>query len=48
MAGLFMTCISGCQRAGNRLVVEELPGHADAMVLLMGTFPKGAAGSGPV
>lgn len=39
-----MTClcvvyVSGCRRAGNWLVTEELPDHADAMVLLMGTFP---------
>lgn len=39
-----MTClcviyVSGCRRAGNWLVTEEMPDHADAMVLLMGTFP---------
>lgn len=39
-----MTClcvvyVSGCRKAGNWLVTEELPDHADAMVLLMGTFP---------
>ncbi len=32
--------ISGCRRAGTWLVKEALPAHADAMVLLMGSFPE--------
>ena len=30
----------GCRRAGSWLVKEEVPAHADAMVLLMGNFPE--------
>jgi uncharacterized SAM-binding protein YcdF (DUF218 family) len=30
----------GCRRAGNWLVKEDMPVHADAMVLLMGSFPE--------
>jgi uncharacterized SAM-binding protein YcdF (DUF218 family) len=32
--------IGGCRRAGTWLVKEALPAHADAMVLLMGSFPE--------
>ena len=32
--------IGGCRRAGTWLVKEEVPPHADAMVLLMGSFPE--------
>ncbi len=31
--------VGGCRNAGNWLVKEDLPEHADAMVLLMGSFP---------
>jgi uncharacterized SAM-binding protein YcdF (DUF218 family) len=31
--------ISGCRRAGNWLVKEDVPAHADAMVILMGNIP---------
>jgi len=34
------TYVVGCQRAGNWLVKEEIPVHADSMVLLMGNFPE--------
>jgi uncharacterized SAM-binding protein YcdF (DUF218 family) len=41
--GFFMTIIilymGGCKRAGNWLVKEDVPAHADAMVILMGNFP---------
>ena len=33
-------CIGGCRRAGGWLVKENVPRHADAMVLLMGSFPE--------
>ncbi len=33
-------CIGGCRRAGVWLVKEDVPLHADAMVLLMGNFPE--------
>ena len=32
--------IGGCRRAGKWLVKEDVPVHADAMVLLMGSFPE--------
>ena len=32
--------VSGCRRAGAWLVREDVPEHADAMVLLMGGFPE--------
>jgi uncharacterized SAM-binding protein YcdF (DUF218 family) len=32
--------IGGCRRAGTWLVKEDVPPHADAMVLLMGSFPE--------
>lgn len=31
---------AGCRRAGNWLAREEVPDHADAIVLLMGSFPE--------
>lgn len=31
--------VGGCRRAGNWLVKEDVPEHADAMVMLMGGFP---------
>jgi uncharacterized SAM-binding protein YcdF (DUF218 family) len=31
--------VGGCRRAGRWLVKEDVPAHADAMVLLMGGFP---------
>jgi uncharacterized SAM-binding protein YcdF (DUF218 family) len=33
-------CIGGCRRAGAWLIKNDLPAHADAMVLLMGSFPE--------
>jgi len=33
-------CIVGCRRAGTWLVKEKVPEHADALVLLMGSFPE--------
>ena len=32
--------IGGCRRAGAWLVKEDVPEHADALVLLMGNFPE--------
>lgn len=32
--------IDGCRRAGKWLVKEDVPPHADAIVLLMGSFPE--------
>jgi len=32
--------VGGCRRAGNWLVKEDIPSHADAMMLLMGNFPE--------
>jgi uncharacterized SAM-binding protein YcdF (DUF218 family) len=32
--------VGGCRRAGIWLVKEDVPAHADAMVLLMGSFPE--------
>jgi uncharacterized SAM-binding protein YcdF (DUF218 family) len=40
---LFAICvlyIGGCRRAGSWLVTENLPEHADALVILMGNFPE--------
>jgi uncharacterized SAM-binding protein YcdF (DUF218 family) len=36
---LFTTYVGGCRMAGKWLVKEDVPAHADAMVLLMGNFP---------
>lgn len=33
-------CVTGCQKAGNWLAREDIPVHADAVVLLMGYFPE--------
>src|SRR5659263_23109 len=32
--------VGGCRRAGSWLVKEDVPANADAMVLLMGSFPE--------
>ena len=32
--------IGGCRRAGVWLAKEDVPGHADAIILLMGNFPE--------
>ncbi len=32
--------LSGCRRAGQWLVKDDMPAHADAMVILMGNFPE--------
>lgn len=32
--------IAGCRRSGSWLSREDVPRHADAMILLMGTFPE--------
>ena len=37
---LFAVCSFSCQRAGRWLVKEDLPPHADALVILMGSFPE--------
>ena len=37
---LFTVTIGGCRRAGRWLVKEELPPRADALVILMGSFPE--------
>jgi len=37
---LAITYIGGCRRAGAWLVKEDVPGHADAIILLMGNFPE--------
>ncbi|MBE0673715.1 MAG: YdcF family protein [Bacteroidales bacterium] len=39
MAAICVACITGCRRAGYWLVKEDNPGHADALILLMGDFP---------
>jgi uncharacterized SAM-binding protein YcdF (DUF218 family) len=39
VTGLSLVYIGGCRRAGNWLVKDEIAGQADAMVLLMGSFP---------
>lgn len=40
LTGLCVACISGCRRAGQWLVKEDVPNHADALVILMGNFPE--------
>jgi len=35
-----LALIGGCRRVGTWLVKEEIPPHADAMVILMGSFPE--------
>ena len=37
---LFAVCSFSCQRAGRWLVKEDLPPHADALVILMGSYPE--------
>jgi len=37
---LAITCAGGCRRAGKWLVKDDVPEHADAMVMLMGGFPE--------
>jgi len=37
---LFSAVIVGCRKAGYRLVQDNLPSNADAMVILMGNFPE--------
>jgi uncharacterized SAM-binding protein YcdF (DUF218 family) len=32
--------VVGCQRAGNWLVKADIPPHADAIILLMGSYPE--------
>jgi uncharacterized SAM-binding protein YcdF (DUF218 family) len=38
LIGLLATYVGGCRRAGKWLVKEDVPPHADAIVLLMGNF----------
>ena len=38
--------IGGCRRAGTWLVKEDVPGHADAMVLLMGSISSESTAGG--
>ena len=40
MIAISAVYIGGCRRAGTWLVKEDVPPHADAMVLLMGSFPE--------
>lgn len=40
MTGLCVARISGCRHAGQWLVKEDVPKHADALVILMGNFPE--------
>ena len=40
LLAVIVICICGCQRAGRLLVKEELPPRADALVILMGSFPE--------
>ena len=37
---LLVAYIGGCRRAGVWLAKEDVPGHADAIILLMGNFPE--------
>lgn len=39
LIALIVIYVCGCRRAGLWLVREDVPPHADAMVLLMGSFP---------
>ena len=32
--------VGGCRRTGQWLVKDDLPSHADALVILMGNFPE--------
>jgi uncharacterized SAM-binding protein YcdF (DUF218 family) len=40
LTALMVFYIGGCRRAGVWLVREDVPKHADAMVILMGNFPE--------
>ena len=40
LLSLAILYVGGCRRAGEWLVKENVPVHADAMVLLMGSFPE--------
>ena len=37
---LAVSYIGGCRRAGAWLAKEDVPGHSDAIILLMGNFPE--------
>jgi len=37
---LIVCCFVGCRKAGHWLVLDSVPAHADAIVLLMGNFPE--------
>ena len=39
LLSLAILYVGGCRRAGTWLVKEDVPAHADAMVILMGNFP---------
>ena len=40
LIGLSALCIGGCRRTGEWLAREDVQPHADAMILLMGSFPE--------
>lgn len=37
---ILLLAVGSCRKAGTRLVKEDLPAHADVMVLLMGSFSE--------
>ncbi len=37
---VFLLFVSGCRRTGSWLVKNSVPAHADAMILLMGSYPE--------
>lgn len=37
---VFLVFVSGCRRTGSWLVKNSVPAHADAMILLMGSYPE--------
>jgi len=37
---LFLTGVAGCRRAGEWLMKSDVPPHADAILVLMGSFPE--------
>lgn len=40
LIALLIVYVGGCRRAGTWLVREEVPDHADCLVILMGSFPE--------
>lgn len=37
---IILLYVGGCRRTGSWLVKKDVPGHADALVILMGNFPE--------